>query len=389
MKKGSWGKDNLVSLTVAICIGAAVFVVLWHLPAVLNGIGTFIGFFRSVIFGLIFAYILNPLVRLFENRILKNHLGKRTRHAASIALTIILVIVLAILLALFLIPQIISSVKLFLSNLDIYIESTQKALGSVQEYFADMGMDLSGLIANIDEMFKGLQNALPNGLNGIFSTLQSIGTNVMDFFIAAIIAVYFLADKERLLHGSSKILRSMQKPETNRKTMAFLKQGNEILIRYIVFDLLDALFVGVANGIFMMIARLPYGVMVSVVVAITNLAPTFGPIIGCVIGCFLLFLVNPVYALEFLIFTIILQFFDGYVLKPKMFSGALGVPSVLIICCIVVGGKMFGIWGILLAIPFATMFYYVLRETVLKKLDKRDAEQALADAGGPAATEEE
>ena len=121
----------------------------------------------------------------------------------------------------------------------------------------------------------------------------------------------------------------------------------------------------------MTIAGMPYVILTSVVVGVTNLAPTFGPIVGGVIGGFILVLVNPWYALWFIIFTIILQTCDGYVIKPKLFGGSLGVPAVWILVSIIVGGRMFGVWGVLLAIPFAAIFDYIFREIIWVRINRR------------------
>ena len=116
---------------------------------------------------------------------------------------------------------------------------------------------------------------------------------------------------------------------------------------------------------------MPYNILISVVVGITNLAPTFGPIVGGLIGAFILLLVNPWQALWFILFTLVLQTIDGYILKPKLFGNSFGVSSIWILITIIVGGRMFGVWGILLAIPFAAIADYFYRDVIWKKLEKR------------------
>ena len=167
----------------------------------------------------------------------------------------------------------------------------------------------------------------------------------------------------------------------------FWNHCNTIMIRYIVGELLDALIIGVSNFVFFLIAGLPYNLLISVVVGVTNLAPTFGPIVGGVVGAFILVLNNPWHALWFIIFTIILQTIDGYVIKPKLFGNTLGVSSVWILVCIIVGGRMFGVPGILLAIPFAAISDYVYNNYILvvlenRKSKKRDRERAQAEKNG-------
>jgi predicted PurR-regulated permease PerM len=128
----------------------------------------------------------------------------------------------------------------------------------------------------------------------------------------------------------------------------------------------------------MSIAGMDYAALVSVIVGLTNLAPTFGPLVGAIIGAFMLVFVNPWWALWFLIFTAILQTIDGYIIKPKLFGNTLGVSSLWILISIIVLGRMFGVAGILLAIPFAAIFDILYKEIVLSRLEKWKAARAQA-----------
>jgi predicted PurR-regulated permease PerM len=107
------------------------------------------------------------------------------------------------------------------------------------------------------------------------------------------------------------------------------------------------------------------------VVGVTNLAPTFGPIVGCVIGAFILVLINPVQALVFILFTILLQVLDGYIFKPRLFGATLGASPIWILIFIIVGGRIFGVWGILLAIPAASILGFVYNEMIVSRLEDR------------------
>ena len=158
------------------------------------------------------------------------------------------------------------------------------------------------------------------------------------------------------------------------KVIKVLRRCHGILKRYIVFNLLDSLIVGSANAIFMAIVGMPYVGLVSFVVAVINLLPTFGPVIGAVIGGFVLLMVNPWHALAFLIFTLVLQTIDGYILKPKLFGDSLGVSGLWILVGVVVGGRAFGVVGILLAIPGVAMLDFLYREYFLPWLEAKKKE---------------
>jgi predicted PurR-regulated permease PerM len=131
------------------------------------------------------------------------------------------------------------------------------------------------------------------------------------------------------------------------------------------------MIVGVLNAVFMLICGMQYVGLVSVVVAITNLIPNFGPIIGAVIGGFVLLLVNPLHALMFIVFTVAVQFVDAYILKPKLFSGSLGVSGLLILVASIVLGNMFGVWGMVLSVPIAAILSFIFRDYILARHEKK------------------
>jgi predicted PurR-regulated permease PerM len=198
--------------------------------------------------------------------------------------------------------------------------------------------------------------------------------------ISFIIAIYMLMDKERLLAGGKRLWKAITNEKSYQISTDFLGRCNSIMMQYIVFDLLDGLLIGILNAIFMLIVGYPYVPLISVIVGVTNLAPTFGPILGAVIGSLILFLINPWYALGFLIFTIALQTVDGYVIKPKLFGGQLGVPSIWILISLIVFGRLWGVIGILLAIPFAAIIDFIYQDVILFRLERRKKKAAAAHA---------
>ena len=150
--------------------------------------------------------------------------------------------------------------------------------------------------------------------------------------------------------------------------VGFCRRCDTILLKYLSCSLLDALFIGVSNALFMLIFRIPNVALISVLVGVTNLAPTFGPLIGGAIGFIILGLLNPGYGILFLIFTFIIQTLDGYVVKPKLYGDSLGVSSLWILIAIICGGKIFGVVGVLLAIPFAAIVQYLMEEILFPKV---------------------
>ena len=186
-----------------------------------------------------------------------------------------------------------------------------------------------------------------------------------------------MAEKGRLKRGLKRLVTAIfhTKEGGPEAAITFLKKCDSILKRFVVYNFLDALIVGVVNFLFMVIFNLPYSGLISFVVAITNLVPTFGPIVGGVIGAVFLFLVNPAYALGFAIFTLALQTCDGYIIKPKLFGSTLGVSLTWILIAIIVGGRMFGVVGILLSIPGIAIIDLIYHDYFLKWLETRKAKK--------------
>lgn len=372
-----WFKRKWVSYTIATCSAVILFMILSNLEGIFSGFSSLYGFIRPIVTGIVIAYVFNPVAKLFESKVFKKVKKESTKWAISVAFTIIVIVLAVVLLFVALIPQLIDSVATFLSNVGGYVDALQELLREFENNTPShiFGVDLSA-IANFGEKILGtIGTSFSGSVSEVVNTSASIGKSVFDTILAFILAIYLLLDKKKLKSAFSYLMELIMKPESYSNTADFIRRCNDIMIRYISFDIIDGIIVGVVNFIFMLIAGMPYSVLVSFVVGITNLAPTFGPIVGGAIGGFILVLVNPWFGLAFIVFTIILQTFDGYILKPKLFGGSLGVSPLMILISIILGGRLFGVVGILLAIPVSAIIDFTWKDYALKKLEERHAKQ--------------
>lgn len=372
-------KDQLdkpwVAYTVAICSGVLLFLTLSNLT---NLLGFLKGVYRIIsplVIGLVVAYIVNPFVKLLRNTVLKGVKKSGLKTNLSVFLAIIIIFLVIGLLMIALIPQVIFSVQTFVTNLDSYIVSLQELLQSASLAAAERNIDISGITSLGDNFLDDLSSSVPKNFGNIVATGLNISKALFNLMIGLFLAIYFLLDKERLQIGLARLLKRLLKEKKYRAFASFWDRCNAILVRYIAFDIIDGIIVAVVNFIFMSIMSMPYAVLVSVVVGITNLAPTFGPMVGGAIGAFIIVLVNPGQALWFMLFTIVLQTIDGYILKPKLFGGTLGIPGVWILVAIIVGGRIFGVTGILLAIPFTAIVDFIYKDFIFKVEVKEDKKE--------------
>ncbi len=370
MKFSEMKNKNWFPYTVAVCIGVILYTILNHLTEVGSFFAMLYGFIAPVFIGIVIAYIINPLVNFLDLKCFRVIKKEKPRHLLAVIIALFVVVLVLSLLFSSLIPQLADSASTFAGNIDIYTEKLQSIYENLNSRLRWINLDLSVMLTSGTDILNGLKNKLPDYANAVLNASSAVGSHVINWVLGLILAVYFLFDKQRMAGGLQKLIRLLFGARYD-KFAKFCKRCNDIMVKYIVCELAEAVVIYLVNFIFMLIARMPYAVLISVIVGVSNMIPTFGPIIGCLIGAFILVLVDPVKALIFIIFTLILQTVDGYVLKPKMYGDTLGVPSILILIFIIVGGKIFGVLGILLAIPVAAIISFSYHEAFIPWLEKR------------------
>lgn len=366
--KKEWMKQRWFENLSIVLIGILFFVILENFGMFFDWIGKILKFLSPVIVGAAIAYVIDPLARLFEHHLFEKMKSWRLKRAFAVTLALLIILAVIVALSVFLFPQLADSIKQFIDNLDGYTASLKKFLTGLGE---KLPINVAKITSSIDDFIHGASDFLIKNKEVILSKGLEMGSGIITFLLGFILAIYFLFGKYHLLAGFKRFSRASMKPEKYKSTMRFLGRCNKIMTRYVACDCVDSLLIGVLNAIFMLIMGMPYVVLVSTVVGVTNLAPTFGPMVGAVIGGFILLMVNPMYALIFLIFTLLLQTFDGYILKPRLFGGQLGLSSVMVLVFIILGGRMFGVLGVILSIPFAAIVSFVYQDYILARLERK------------------
>lgn len=368
MKKKKIRDAAWFPMAMAICIGVVLYILLLRFSGICDGIKTFIGFFKTVILGCVIAYLVNPLANFFYG-LLKKVKKDGTRKLLSNGLAFLVVILFLIFSVIILIPQLIGSVETFIGNLGGYIESANKMLEGFG--ISKNMIDLSSLVSSSENVLTYFSGWIAENAEKIVFAATGTGKGIFQWVIAFILSIYLLSSKESLKAGFKRLLKAVFGKERYGGVSTFLRKCDTIFNRYIVFNLIDSLIVGAANAIFMTVCGMQYVGLISFVVALTNLIPTFGPMIGLVVGGFVLLMVNPLHALIFAVFTLVLQLMDGYVIKPRLFGNSLGVSGLWILIGVIVGGNMFGVIGILLAVPCVAIIILIYESYILPGLERR------------------
>lgn len=368
----------LSALAVGIlCAVVICFIVFANIDSIAGFFGGVVNVLSPVIIGLVLAYIIDPFAKLFETKVFKKVKKEKVRRTVSAVIALVLVLTLIAVFISMLIPSLISSISMLIANADDYYATIAKAVEAINSSGFGLHIDLTSIENSVRDWLGNLVNNLYENFASILNTTKNIGSTLVKVVIGIILAVYFIFSKQFMLTGMQRLRKAIYTPQKYKSSTVFWNRCHDVFTQYIGCNIIDALIIGISNAIFMLILGMPYVPLVSFVVGVCNLIPTFGPIIGGAIGALVLVLVKPSYALWFLIFTIGIQILDAYVIKPKLFSSSFGIAPVWTLIAITVGGNLFGILGVLLAIPVAAILTFIYDERFVPWLEKKSKARAL------------
>lgn len=370
MFKQTLNPKNWLPQAAALSLAVLIYVVLTHFSSAWNGVRTFLGYFSPVFLGCVIAYLVNPLSKLLQRSLFQRVKKEKRKQFCSHALAFFTVLAVIALLMLILIPQLIEGVSSFTANLDSYLESLRTAFPGLNKSFGSF-LNKPDVLASREKLLSAAAAAIRNNADSLLEVSALAGKSLLQWLIGLFLSVYLLAEKDKLKANGKRLLRATLPEKRFEGLLVFLRRCDRILSRYVVYNLLDSLIIGGANAVFMAVMGIPYVGLVSFIVAVTNLIPTFGPMIGGAIGALLLCLVKLRYAVIFLIFTALVQLCDAYIVNPKLFGNSLGVSSLWILIGIIVGGRMFGAVGVLLAIPAVAILDFLYTDYILPRLEAR------------------
>ena len=382
-----WG----VTAFLVIAASLIFYYFLFHMNNVRAGFRTFTKTCMPIIDGLVLAYLMTPLVKHMErdffiplckrlNLNTESAKTKKRMRLLSALITVIFVFVLIYLLCASIIPQLIVSIQNIALQLPVYATNLQDW---IQKLFENND-DLAGIVTSLinqysNELEDYLNSKLVPQLNviltrfssSIFSSMLGLLVTAWNLLIGLIISVYLLVSKESFAGQSKKIIYAIWEEETANKLISNIRFVNATFGGFINGKLVDSLIIGLICFIGMTLLQLPYPVLISVIVGITNIIPFFGPYLGAIPSIVLILMVNPKQALYFAIFVLILQQFDGNFLGPKILGNKTGLSSFWVIFSITLFGGYWGILGMAIGVPVFAVIYAGIKALVNQQLVKR------------------
>ncbi|MBQ8171215.1 MAG: AI-2E family transporter [Oscillospiraceae bacterium] len=368
--------------TGAIIVSALAILVIFKFDSVMGKLSVLGAVLIPVIIGVFVAYLLNPLMMVFENKVFRkwsssSDTKKRGRaRGISLTLTMLVVVLAFVLVVAMVIPQLVENIVTIFSNMDSYIATVNDFLNKIfednptlLEFFGNPLEDFSKFVTDLWNKYSSeLLGFAGNVASGIWSVLSAM----YNVIIGLIISIYLLAKKEMFIGQTKKLIFASVKVKTAQRFLAVCREASKKFLGSIVGKIMEALLVAAFCFIGCTIMGMPYSLLIAVIMFVFNLVPFIGPFIGMV-PCTLLLLLSedPIKALWFLIFMIILQNVDGNIIAPWILGDSTGLPAVWILISILVGGGLFGILGMFLGVPVCAVIYMLFKEYVEEKLRKR------------------
>ena len=369
-----WGVTAFLVIAASMLFYYGVF----HMKTLITGIQTFLGILTPIVYGVVIAFLLTPLLNFLEKTIVYPLLdkkdisigtkGRKAIRWACVIFSMFLFLALIYALLMMILPELIRSVMNLIYSFPSYVKVIQTWLQS----FVERWNLNSEALDTINQYTLNAQNYLTqNILPQMQEMLKNISAGVFElinflknFLIGAIVSLYLMADKEGFTAKAKMFSYAIFSPRHANFIIHSMRFTNKTFIGFFIGKILDSAIIGVLCYIGMNLLNMPYILLVSVIIGVTNVIPFFGPYLGAIPSIFLILLVDPMQAIYFALFILALQQFDGNILGPKILGESTGLSSFLVIVAILVGGGIFGIPGMLIGVPVFAVLYAALDKLI-------------------------
>ncbi len=365
-----------------ILFAGAIILGVMYSKEVLEVAKLLLGMLTPFLVGAAMAFVLNLPTGFIERKLFGKWTNPKTaglKRGISIVLALLFVVALLVFAVLMVVPQLTSTLMELgnvipaffrelvadLEKLALEYPEWKDALAAVEE----LSIDWSSIISYVTAFLK---DGLGSVLSSTVGFAGSLAGMILDGVIAFVFAIYILSGKEKLGGQIKKLLHAYLPEKGYENTLKVVALCNHNFAKFISGQCLEAVILGAMFTICMTIFRMPYAVLVGVLIAFTALIPIVGAFIGCAVGAFLILVVSPVKALMFIIMFLILQQLEGNLIYPRVVGNSVGLPAIWVLFAVSIGGSMFGVVGMLVFIPLMSTLYALLRENVNNRNSKKN-----------------
>ena len=376
-----WNKQTVKYLLLVVCGGAAFFVALQHLGVVAHALGWLVGILAPFLLGAAIAFVLNVPMRAIERHLFPDaKRGGGVRRPLALVLTLVAVIGVLVLASCVIGPGIRDAVKSIASQapaafdrLYNWLLGLEQYLPQIETWVQDLSIDWKSLSQKAIQLAQSWGGSLLSTGGGLIGGVVS---GVSTFVIGLIFSFYILLQKEKLSRQGRQVLYGLLPVKRADRLLEVLRLANRTFSSFLSGQCTEAVILGTLFVVAMTVFRLPYAVLVGVLIALTALIPIVGAFIGCGVGALLIAVTDPWKAVVFVILFLVLQQIEGNLIYPHVVGSSVGLPSIWVLAAVTLGGKLMGVAGMLFFIPLCSVLYALFRDFVKRRLVEKNVPAA-------------
>lgn len=385
-------KENTKQIIKMIIIAVILIAIALNIGTVWSGIKLFLDILSPFIWGLAIAFILNIFMIFYENKVF---VSKKHKHSNSkgktnpkletkkknrkrtfcILLSIITIVAIIAIIMVLILPEFYEVIKNLISNIPSYLEDLKDFAIDTTQRVPELNNFIQNINIDTDALREGIMNFSKDVLDVTINQATGLFSNIVNFFIAVIFAVYILANKEQLKIQAKKFIYANFNKEKADDIIKVSRLSRDSFRNFITGQAKEAVILGTLCAIGMFILNIPYALPIGALTALTAFIPIVGAFIGGFVGAVLIVVVSPIKALIFIIFIIVLQQIEGNLIYPHVVGKNMGLPGIWVLVAITIGGSLFGIIGMIVGLPIVAVIYSIVSENIDKKLKEKNIEK--------------
>ncbi|MCD8015060.1 MAG: AI-2E family transporter [Lachnospiraceae bacterium] len=370
--KSTWKKAIVWCSTVFLTLAAVIafYFLLQNSASILKGVNSMVGSLTSIWLGLGLAYVLDPIIVAGERILRKRNMNQTAARVLTLAAVLALIVLLIFLIISRLVPRLFDTINSLLGDLPGIQSTFNSYLDRVNEWNPQV---YEYIINVLNFVVDWINTNLYTTVNTITQSFLSLITGIVNLFVALIVLVYAQMSKERFIGQAKKLLYAVcHHRRATTWVLDVFRQANLIFSGFITGKIIDSAIVGVICFICLSFLNIPYVLLISVIIGITNIIPVFGPFIGAIPCALLLLFVKPWECLVFVIFILILQQVDGNIIGPRILGNSTGVSAFWVIVSILVFSNLLGVIGMIVGVPIFATLYYIVKRIVEAELARQN-----------------
>lgn len=384
-------KENTRQIIKIVVIAIILLGVLLNLQAVWNACKGLINIISPFIWGLAIAFILNIFMTFYENKLFTRKKAKQVNHSnakrekvevekkkrgikrpLAIILSIITIVAVVTIILILIIPQFAEVVKGLLSNIPNYLISLKDFAIDITQRVPEVNNFVQNIHVDTEALKNGVMNISKNVLDVTISQISNLVSSVFNFIVAVVFAVYILANKESLKRQAKKFIYARFDKEKADYVLKVSRLSRDSFRNFLTGQAKEAVILGSLCALGMLVLNIPYAGPIGALTFITAFIPIIGAFVSGFIGAVLIVVVDPIKAIIFVIFIIVLQQIEGNLIYPHVVGKNIGLPSLWVLVAITIGGSLFGIMGMIVGLPIISIIYSIVTENTNKKLEENN-----------------